>query len=234
MNSYRRKWRINHAARYGEVPMSNDVRRLRAFWPWLREARFAWLALGVVDVALAVCLRPHTSEPVIRLTGLVLQLLGIATVAWGISETRALFGHPSFAAKGRAWLGRFPLLRKSNVFTDVIGSRAVATSKARGYATRGAGLNPTVETRVDVLERNIELIHERISGTETEMDEGFRKTADALRHEQNTRRTEDHAILTKLEATGTGGVHISAIGACWLFVGVVLSTAGLEIAEWLR
>ena len=66
------------------------------------------------------------------------------------------------------------------------------------------------------------------------MDAEFRKAADALRDEQQTRQTEDQAILKKLEATGTGGVHISAIGASWLFVGVVLSTAGIEIAEWLK
>jgi len=37
-----------------------------------------------------------------------------------------------------------------------------------------------------------------------------------------------------LEATGTGGVHISAIGASWLFVGIILSTAAPEIAEFLK
>jgi hypothetical protein len=36
-----------------------------------------------------------------------------------------------------------------------------------------------------------------------------------------------------LEATATGGVHISAMGAVWLFVGVTLSTAGIEISRAL-
>ncbi len=214
--------------------MPIDVPRLKAVWPWLTEVRFAWLTLGVIGVALAVCLRPHTPEPVIRLTGLVLQLLGIGTVAWGISETRALFGHPSFAARAKAWLGRFPLRRRNIVLAAGAGSIEMATAKARGHVARGAGPNPTIETRVDALERNIELIQERISGTEKEMDEEFRKAANALRDEQQTRQTEDQAILKKLEATGTGGVHISAIGASWLFVGVVLSTTGIEIAEWLK
>lgn len=66
------------------------------------------------------------------------------------------------------------------------------------------------------------------------MDEEFRKTAEALKNEEQTRQAEDNANRAKLEATGTGGVHISAIGASWLFVGVVLSTAGVEIAELLR
>lgn len=220
--------------RRGEVPMPIDAPRFKAMWPWLIEARFTWLALGVIGVALAVCLRPHTAEPAIRLTGLILQLLGIGTVAWGISETRALFGHPSLAAQAKAWLGRFPLRRRNIVLAVSAGSIATGASNARGYVTRGAGPSPTIETRVDALEKNIELIHERISGTEKVMEEEFRKAADAVSREQQTRRTEDQAILGKLEATGTGGVHISAIGASWLFVGVVLSTAGIEIAEWLK
>ncbi|MCK0507621.1 hypothetical protein [Aromatoleum anaerobium] len=214
--------------------MPISVSRVKQLWPWLVEARFAWLALGVISAALIVSLRPHTPEPVIRLTGLVLQLLGIATVIWGISETRALFGHPSFAAKAKSWVERFPLRRRNVVIAAGAASLSAATCKARGYATQGAGQNPTIDTRLDALERNISLIHERISSTEKEMDEKFRKTAEALKNEERARQAEDNAIRAKLEATGTGGVHISAIGASWLFVGVVLSTAGVEIAGLLK
>ncbi len=66
------------------------------------------------------------------------------------------------------------------------------------------------------------------------MNDGFRKAGEALRNEEQIRQAEDTVIRKRLEATGTGGVHISAIGASWLFVGVVLSTAGVEIAELLK
>lgn len=210
------------------------VSRVKQLWPWLVEARFAWLALGVIAAALIVSLRPHTHESVIRLTGLVLQLLGIGTVIWGISETRALFGHPSFAAKAKSWLERFPLRRRNIVLAAGAATLSAITGKGRGYGTQGPGPNPTIETRVDALEKNISLIHERISSTEKEMDEEFRRTAEVLKSEEQARQAEDNVIHAKLEATGTGGVHISAIGASWLFVGVVLSTAGLEIAEFLK
>ncbi|MBT0964248.1 hypothetical protein [Denitromonas iodatirespirans] len=214
--------------------MPVNTSRIRALWTWLVEARFAWLALGVIAVALAVSLRPHTTEPVIRLTGLILQVLGIGTVIWGISETRALFGHPSFAAKAKSWFGRFPLLRRNVVAAAAATSIGVDTCRARAYTTHGPGPNPTLDSRVDALEKNVDLIHERISSTEREMDEEFRKAGEALRNEEKARQIEDTVIREKLEATGTGGVHISAIGASWLFVGVVLSTAGVEIAELLK
>lgn len=210
-----------------------NISRLRAVWPWLGEARYAWLSLAVIGVALVIALRPHTTEPVIRLTGLVLQLLGIGTVIWGISETRALFGHPSFASKTKAWLGRFPLLRRDGVVAVGDLSLSLAAVKGRGHQMHGPGGNPTIESRLDALEKNVIAAHERITQTQQEMDQEFQKTGNAINREAQSRQTEDKAIREKLESTGTGGVHISAIGALWLFVGVVLSTAAIEIAEFL-
>ncbi len=214
--------------------MPINASRLRAVWPWLVEARHAWLAAAVICVALVISLRPHTTEPVIRLTGLVLQLLGICTVIWGISETRALFGHASLRSKARAWLGRFPLLRRNVVVAagDVV--LAAAVGKGRAHVTYGPEANPTIEARLEALEKNVTSIHEHISQTQKEMDEEFQKTAGALKREEQSRRADDRAIRHKLEATGTGGVHISAIGALWLFGGVILSTAAKELAELLK
>src|SRR6266446_2671256 len=215
--------------------MPINAPRLKAVWPWLVEARHAWLAGAVICAALFISFRPHTTESVIRLTGLVLQLLGIGTVIWGISETRALFGHASLTSKARAWLARFPLLRRNFIVVAAGAVDFLATlDKARAHQTHGPGASPTIETRLEALEKNVTSIHERISQTQKEMDEEFQKTADALRREEQSRQAEDRAIREKLEATGTGGVHISAIVALWLFVGVILSTAATELAQLLK
>jgi hypothetical protein len=214
--------------------MPINTSRLKAVWPWLVEARYAWRAAAVICVALVISLRPHTSEQVIRFTGLVLQLLGIGTVIWGISETRALFGHKSITSEAKAWIGRFPLLRRDVVFAAVGGAACAAVGKGRAHVTHGPGANPTIETRLEALEKNVTSLHERISDTQREMDEEFQETAQVLKREEQARQAEDRAIREKLEATGTGGVHISAIGASWLFVGVILSTAATEIANMLK
>jgi hypothetical protein len=91
-----------------------------------------------------------------------------------------------------------------------------------------------METRVDALERNVKLIHGRIDHTQSEMDQKFRTHAALLDREAQTRARDDQALREKLEATETGGLHISAMGALWLFVGVTLSTAAPEIAKWLN
>ncbi len=214
--------------------MPINASRFKAIWPWLAEVRYAWYSAAVIGVALIISLLLYPTEPVLRLTGLALQLLGIGTVIWGISETRALFGQPSFASKAKGWLSRFPLLpRKVGI---VVGSATLTlgVGKVRAHGTNGPGANSTIEARVDALEKNVTSIHKRISQIQEEMDGEVHKVADAVKREEQLRQAEDNTIRAKLEATGTGGVHISAIGASWLFAGIILSTAATEIAALLK
>ena len=64
--------------------------RLKALWPWLAQARYAGLAAAVIFIALWTCvtvvsLHIYEIEPVVRWTGLVLQMLGLGTVYLGHS-----------------------------------------------------------------------------------------------------------------------------------------------------
>jgi hypothetical protein len=219
--------------------MPINTSRFKAIWPWLGEERYTWLSVAVICVAmllslLIISLRPHWTEPVIRFTGLLFQLLGISTVIWGISETRALFGHPSFLSRKKAWLSRFPLLRRDVVLAGEGVTHVLVSDEATVYMTHGAGPNPTIEARLDALEKNVTSIHERITQTQKEIDKEFHTITGAIKREEQSRQAEDNAIRVKLEATGTGGVHISAIGASWLFMGIILSTAATEIAALLK
>lgn len=207
---------------------------LRAINRWFAEFKHLWLALLVCAIALVIALRPSTTEPVIRLTGLALQLLGIGTVAWGIAATRALFGLPSIVSVARSWLARFPQLRPRTVSGRVDITLPGPTVLARGYVSHDPGPNATLDARVVALEKNIAGVNERLDQTQREMDDQSHKTEAAIRQAEEIRAAEDRAIREKLEATGTGGVHISAVGALWLFLGVTLSTASPEISRWFQ
>ncbi|HEY1090012.1 MAG TPA: hypothetical protein VGE47_02880 [Burkholderiaceae bacterium] len=200
---------------------------------WLAEARFAWWGLAAVVAAVAAMRLLGPTEPVIRITGLVLQVFGIGTVVWGISETRALYGHKPFRELALNWLTRFPLLSRSAT-AAVSGSASNASMTAgRAHGTVGAGGNATLEERVAALEKNIPMIHARITSAEKEFDAGIQRVTDAIAEERRTRTEQDGHLSKRLELTATGGMHISAMGAFWLFVGVTLSTAALEISKWL-
>jgi hypothetical protein len=202
---------------------------------WLfTEIKYAWLAFGFIAIALVLSLWFWPTERVIRLTGLVLQLAGIGTVIWGISDTRARFGHPTFASKVKAWLRRFPFIKRINVLNvDSIISTSFC-GDARAYGTYGVGENPTIESLAESLEKNVKALHERISAAQNDMDDGLQKATKALKQEEQARQSVDNDIRKMLESTATGGFHIAEIGAAWLIVGAILSTAAPEIADLIR
>jgi hypothetical protein len=205
---------------------------LRALWSWLWEASHFWLAIVVVGMALLFVLRHSVSEPEIRITGLFLQILGIGTVAWGIRETRMLFGRPDIISISRGWLKRFPTYGGRIVSGSLNITLDDVTVQARGYVSASAGPEATAEARIEALEKNVKYLSERIDHTQSEIDQNFRTQVQKLDQEQQTRAKEDQDIRAKLEVTETGGLHISAMGALWLFVGVTLSTASTELAKW--
>lgn len=210
------------------------MRKLRALWNWLYEARFTLLCLGVTALAISFSLRPQTPEWIIRWIGGVLQLLGVLTVVWGVIKTRAFFGLPPVHSKVRAWLKRFPLLRRS-VNVSATASMGLGLSmQARGYSIHGAGENPTTETRLDALEENLKVVHSRITDSQREMDEGFQGLTSALKAESEVRASEVAKLGNTVRDYSTGGLHIAAMGAVWLFVGVVLSTFAIELEIILK
>jgi len=200
---------------------------------WLFSPRYVWACFAVATAALVVCLRPGTPEPTIRLTGLFLQLLGVLTVALGIIETRRFFGRPPISSNIRAWLAATPFRRPHVASAVGHASLGALTCKARGYGTHGAGENPTVESRVEALEKNLMGVHQRITGLEQEYDQELRKLGERIRSENSSLKAELGQVNGRFEAFGTGGVHISAVGAVWLFFGLILSTASVEIARTL-
>jgi hypothetical protein len=218
----------------GVIVFVMNISSVKALGPWFAEGKHVWIAIGINVAALIIALRPGTSEPVIRITGMFLQIFGIGTVIWGIRETRVLFGHPSGWEKFRSLLKGFPLLRRDAVAIVSSGSMTFSVGNVRAYGISGSGLNPTTETRLDALEKNITEIHERISATQREIDEQSQKARESLESEGRSRQAGDAEMREKLEATGTGGLHISAMGASWLFFGVVLSTIAPEIAARLK
>ena len=211
-----------------------NLDRIRALAPWLAEGKYVWIAVGSTAIALLVCLRPGSTEPLIRWTGLVLQLLGVATVVWGISETRSFFGYTPIFIAVRNWIARCPLRKMRITLAAAGASSATATGTLRGHVTHGPGSSPTIEDRLDALEKNIAAVHERIGNAEKEMDQRFQRANETLSAEAMARTAEDVRTREMLEATATGGVHISAMGATWLFVGVFLSTAAPELAACLK
>jgi multidrug transporter EmrE-like cation transporter len=210
-------------------------RWLKALYLWLAEKSYVWQSLAVIALAfVAPAFWFGFSETAIRQAGLVLQLCGILTVAWGIKKTRSLFGYPTMPSAARNWIFRFPRFRHRSATGSAVLKLPVPLMRMQGYKTETPGPNASFQERIEALERNLEGTNRRLDQLHDETSKEFRKIESALKQEAHQRVSEDQVLRQKLEATATGGLHITAMGALWLFFGVTMSTIPQELAYLLR
>jgi hypothetical protein len=206
---------------------------LKAVLRWLVEPRLFWVAVSVVAFAGLLVLRPGVRELEVRVIGLTLEWLGIGTVAYGIRETRKLFGHPSARQLARAWMLRFPRWRRRVVVGAGAGSIGISGASAQMYVWSNVDPAAPLQEQLNAVARNTERLNERLNQLQSEVDKDLLKHSEALQREQESRARADSDLQLRLEAAETGGLHITFMGVVWLFVGVTLSTLSSEIVQLL-
>lgn len=199
---------------------------------WLNRARHFWLAITVAIVPF-VWIYTNPCEPSVRITGLFLQFFGIATVAWGIRETRKLFNHPSFFEKAIEWMKSFPPYEGRTSSGSASASLGKLTGQAHSHNFNPIDPNSSVEERLDSITKNINIIYDRLNHTERDIDTKTKSITEAINQEKAIREQAFKETHNKIESANAGGLHISAMGVFWLFIGVTLSTASAEISKYL-
>lgn len=207
---------------------------LKRLWNWLTEPKLLWLTLVVLIGSFLCAFFPVTNEPRIRIVGLALQLFGVMTVAWGVSETRKLFGRPSIFSIALEWLKRFPPFRRGIVLSAGTGEYSLEGFSAKANVWSNPGPNPSLEERVLIVEMNINNLRDRTSQIEQQVDEETRARQQAEISDRQAREQADQDTRHKLELTETGGLHISLMGILWLSVGLILSSMSNEIFRFMN
>ena len=206
---------------------------VRAVRYWFATTSVFWLTLLVSSVALIFALRPGVSESTIRLTGMVMDALGLFVVLFGIKGTRQLFDQPSLIKRMVNSIRSFPTFRVKNVSGFAHFKSGGVTTSARGYATHGVKEDMSIEEKIEALKKNVDVINARIDSYQREADAEIRNLKNGLTDEKNTRASENSLIREKLEKSVSGGLHISLMGSIWLLIGIVLSNASQELYNWL-
>jgi hypothetical protein len=207
--------------------------RLKAIWNWLKEANVVWLLVSVMGVALLGAFGAEANEARVRLTGWVLELFGLGTVAWGIRETRRQFGRPSILRIARDWVARYPMPSPIVPSRGITGTIGMVEEHDTAQAI-GVVHTPSLEGRIIALENNLRSIGERVDHVELALDQEAHTRQAALSQERRSREAQNQLIRRQLEAVETGGLDISSVGLVWLALGLTLSTIPNELLYWLR
>ena len=195
---------------------------------WIIEPRVVWFALIVIFFSLSCLFFGQITEKKIRLIGLALQVFGMGAVLCGIRQTRLFFQKPNIFNRVVARVRNRPRPRPSKIIGSGYATVPEFTASGSGYSwfqnKNGCG----VEFRLDSIERNLIMVREmtlRLREECRESSELFDTTVN--RETSNLRRSVDEAN-ERLENASTGGLDVSLMGAVWLMIGVILSTASIE------
>ncbi|WP_152034020.1 hypothetical protein [Paracidovorax avenae] len=213
--------------------MTNFVRWLMALVRWIRVVPVAlhyWCAIAVVVACFAGTGALGWSEKAFRLSGMCLQLFGVLTVVWGILKTRADFGQPTVRSQFQRWIKMFPLLHPPAITASMSGALPGLVVEAYGYSTHGSSADRTVEGRLMHLEKIVKELEVAQGNTHVAVLQAEKKAQQAL----DAQARQFEGLLTdvskKIEATATGGVHVSAVGVVMLFFGTIFGGAATELS----
>jgi len=207
----------------------NWITRL-AVWVFL-DAKDAWIS--ILPIALIIgCgwLIFGLDEQGIRISGLVLELLGILVVARGLSESRKLFGRPSLYQSFLRWTERRPRFGAPKYVLNAEGScfavNGSDSAMARGFVGTSAH---TLEERIVLLERRLNLADTQIQEGRRKLEEEAKNRMEAIVSEEVARIEGDAIVQKQLEEAVVGGINLETVGIVWLACGVTLSSLSVEL-----
>ncbi len=212
--------------------------RWRALFAVLKDAWPTWpIWLAVVWIALAFTagwLLSTTLSAAVRYAGMILQFLGLVTVAIGLSQMRRLFGRPSLIARVFGWLERLAAAfgrPKSYTLEASAGSYVVVGEEAR--LVRGVGPGASVEQRLSILEENVSHLRDEVDTKVQGLRQEVATVKESIQRESQERQAGDQELRRTIEEVAIGGLHLETVGLVWLILGVVGTSIPDEIAAWL-
>lgn len=210
--------------------------RWRVLASKFREAWPTWLLLGGLASALAIGWAfSKTLSDAIRYAGMLLQLLGLITVAIGLSQMRRLFGRPSFGTKVYAWFrGLASAFRRPRPIT-LEGVGAIGSAQAFGdlRVSRGTRPDAPLEERVSTLEQNLRLFQEELDARVQQLRRELTGTKESIDRERRERVADNQRTNQKIDEVAVGGLYLEIVGLFWLILGVTGATIPGEIAACL-
>lgn len=201
------------------------IAELKNAWP-------TWLALvGLIASFFLGWLFSSTTAAAIRYSGMLLQFLGLALVATGLSELRSFFGRPSLREKLYKWLQQVAAaFRPPKPISLKAADTMHLTTSLDAVLIRKAGPDTPLEKRVSILEENLDRLREELDDKVKRLRQDVGKLRQEINSESEARRAENQKLNKSIEKVAVGGLHLEYIGVLWLFLGIIASTIPDELA----
>lgn len=189
------------------------------------------LAVSLLSIGL-VWLRPDVD--VIRCWGVTLQLLGVATVAAGIRDTRKRFDRRGFFRDAWQRLAAFPRLRPKVVTARLEGTAGSLSAVAMASASGSGTLTLTAQEQIDALRQDLSNLQAAFNQAQQATDRRFAEAKRQLSEEQDARTKAVEEVRRGLADAQTGGLDLAVFGTTCLMIGALLGGVPQEVLDLVR
>ena len=170
-------------------------------------------------------------ELAIRLSGLILQLSGVATAFAGLRDRIRGYEKDPTGRRFDAWWAERPwrLRHGTGSPSAALGNVTVSAAGVLGHGTTAA---TTVEGRLAEAERQIVALRKMVVEHAQSNSREFLAIKRSIEVERQKREEMQQQQARALELTFVGNVNQEANGLVWIFAGSVMSTMSADIAQW--
>jgi hypothetical protein len=164
-------------------------------------------------------------EAHMRWTGMLLQIGGVGTVAWGLSKTRQLFNQPGIWESIVSWVAAIPdQVCAPTAVSASISEMIPGPSMSAHGQVRASHEDKSLEEKVSWLLHQVEKLENRMEDLRREGRQREKQLEVLIEEEASERESADENISQQIEEVAIGGLHLEFMGVVWLVVGIVLSS----------
>lgn len=202
-------------------------------WQWAMQNKMFWwnfILFAISVVFIFFCKSPGESDFRIKTVGMVLQLVGVGTVWFDLTNTARSFGKTGMIQRTMVWL-KAGLTGHADAVGMMASASASLSSSARATVRWPMDANAETAIRIEALEKNIGKIDEDLNALFKQLDQQASAASERASNETNMRAQAVAEVRRELVEASVGNFAVLVFGAVWLAIGVVLSTLAPEIAK---
>jgi hypothetical protein len=215
-----------------------DRNRIKSYakeiFEWLAEARLAILCITILIYFGLFGFYKNPTEQSIRISGYILQLLGMIFAIRGLLKIRIFFGQPSLKILPVTWLRSFPNWEKPPFRAVMNGVSSIAGLTAHIEGVSPDNPKATLEERFEVVLRNLNDLRE-IQKTHSSQIEKIILNHNSFVESQKKELQKIKAEMNvRIEEAQTNDILVSLVGLIWLTFGITMSTLSNELLAIIR
>lgn len=175
-------------------------------------------------------------EPLVRLSGMSLQLIGFWTLLYGIHRTLQDFGYPNLAGTLWIWIRKEFTARPRFARSVVIEARGISLGVGTAISV-GTVVIPRIDAdlaaRINILEQHHAALQSELGEARRELIRETEVLKRLVNAEADERKRSDGDLDKRLTAKFVDGAALDILGIWFFAFGVVAGTASVEIAKLL-